>query len=64
MAEWVDCGKEDLVFVPNATSGVNTVLRSLEGTWKKGDRIAFVESSMYVPPSFIPAAPACATTIT
>ena len=30
LAAFVDCAAEDLVFVPNATTGVNAVLRSLE----------------------------------
>jgi isopenicillin-N epimerase len=37
LAEFVDARPEDLVFVPNATSGVNTVLRSLR--FEAGDEL-------------------------
>lgn len=37
VARFVRCAAEDLVFVPNATSGVNTILRSLE--FKRGDEL-------------------------
>lgn len=37
LASFVGAKCEDLVFVSNATAGVNTVLRSL--TWKKGDEL-------------------------
>ena len=37
LAGFVGCDPQDLVFVPNATSGVNTVLRSW--TWKPGDEL-------------------------
>lgn len=35
----VRCDVADLVFVNNATSGVNAILRGLNGTWKKRDAI-------------------------
>ena len=37
LAEFVDCDAEDLAFVPNATSGVNTVLSSLD--FEPGDEL-------------------------
>lgn len=37
LAQFLGARTEDLVFVPNATAGVNTVLRSL--TWKPGDEL-------------------------
>jgi isopenicillin-N epimerase len=37
LAQFVGTDAEDLVFVPNATAGVNTVLRSLE--FKRGDEL-------------------------
>ena len=37
LAQFVGADAEDLVFVPNATTGVNTVLRSLE--FKRGDEL-------------------------
>jgi isopenicillin-N epimerase len=37
LAQFVGADAEDLVFVPNATAGVNTVLRSLE--FKRGDEL-------------------------
>lgn len=37
LAAFVGCDADDLVFVPNATSGVNTVLRSLR--FKPGDEL-------------------------
>jgi isopenicillin-N epimerase len=37
LAGFVGCDAEDLVFVPNATTGVNTILRSL--TFRKGDEL-------------------------
>ncbi|SJX64362.1 related to isopenicillin N epimerase [Sporisorium reilianum f. sp. reilianum] len=39
VAELVGCHVDDLVFVNNATTGVNVVLRGLNGTWQKGDAI-------------------------
>ncbi|TKY89045.1 hypothetical protein EX895_001576 [Sporisorium graminicola] len=39
VAELVGCDVDDLVFVNNATFGVNAVLRGLNGTWQKGDAI-------------------------
>ena len=37
LARFVGAAAEDLVFVPNATAGINTVLRSL--SWKHGDEL-------------------------
>ena len=37
LAQFVGADADDLVFVPNATSGVNTILRSLE--FKRGDEL-------------------------
>ncbi|CDU24984.1 related to isopenicillin N epimerase [Sporisorium scitamineum] len=39
VAELVGCDVDDLVFVNNATTGVNVVLRGLNGTWQEGDAI-------------------------
>ncbi|GAA5982857.1 hypothetical protein JCM10908_006812 [Rhodotorula pacifica] len=47
LAEFVDCDTDDLVLVPNATSGVNEALRALTTEWKKGDRLLFFSSSIY-----------------
>ncbi|GAA6056227.1 hypothetical protein JCM3770_002097 [Rhodotorula araucariae] len=47
MAEFVDCDTDDLVFVTNATSGINTVLRGLTTDWKKGDRILYFPTTIY-----------------
>jgi hypothetical protein len=48
LSKWVDCEKDDVVLVQNATTGINVVLRSLEGIWQEGDRLAFIETSVYV----------------
>lgn len=40
LATFIGANTEDLVFLPNATTGVNTVLRSL--TWRSGDEILIV----------------------
>jgi isopenicillin-N epimerase len=37
LARFLGTSSEDLVFVPNATAGVNTVLRSL--SWRRGDEL-------------------------
>ncbi len=37
LAQFVGADTDDLVFVPNATTGVNTVLRSLK--FKRGDEL-------------------------
>lgn len=37
LAQFLSCEAEDLVFVRNATEGVNTVLSSI--SWQKGDRV-------------------------
>ena len=37
LATFLDTSAEDLVFIDNATTGVNTVLRSIE--WRRGDEI-------------------------
>ncbi|PWZ01192.1 PLP-dependent transferase [Testicularia cyperi] len=39
LSKVVGCGVEDLVLVPNATHGVNAVLRGLNGTWAHRDAI-------------------------
>lgn len=44
LAELVRCDKDDLVLVPNATSGVNAVLRGLSGKWKEGEAILVYET--------------------
>jgi len=50
-AELVGCDTDDVVFVTNATMGVNTVLRGLTTEWKKGDRLLYFPTSMCVGPS-------------
>ncbi|GAA5930368.1 hypothetical protein JCM10213_001072 [Rhodosporidiobolus nylandii] len=47
LAELVDCDTDELVMVGNATTGVNTVLRSLTTEWKKGDRLLYISTSIY-----------------
>jgi selenocysteine lyase/cysteine desulfurase len=47
LADFVDCETDDLVLVPNATSGVNEALRGLTTEWNKGDRLLFFSSSMW-----------------
>lgn len=47
VADLVGAEQDEIVFVPNATSGINTVLRNFE--WKEGDILfggAFVAGSM------------------
>ena len=41
LAEFLGAAPEDLVFVPNSTSGVNTVLRSLR--WQPGDDVVVTD---------------------
>lgn len=55
LADFVGCDRDDLVMVPNATSGVNVVLRSLTTEWKQGDKLLFFSTTMYVFPA-LPAA--------
>ncbi|BGP53102.1 hypothetical protein JCM8202_004186 [Rhodotorula sphaerocarpa] len=47
LADLVDCDAEDLVLVPNATSGVNEALRGMTTQWNKGDRLLYFSSSIY-----------------
>jgi len=42
LARFVNAPTEDLVLVPNATAGVNTVLRSLR--FKRGDELLVTRS--------------------
>lgn len=44
VAQLVDCSPKNVVFVPNATSGVNTVLRSLP--FEKGDKV-LIQNTVY-----------------
>ena len=44
LADLVKCHVDDLVLVNNATSGVNAVLRGLNGTWKQGEAILVYET--------------------
>lgn len=44
VADLVGCHVDDLVLVNNATSGVNAVMRGLNGTWKEGDGILVYET--------------------
>lgn len=44
VADIVGCDVADLVFVNNATSGVNAVMRGLNGTWKKGEGILLYDT--------------------
>ncbi len=44
LAEIIHCHVDDLVLVANATSGVNAVLRGLNGTWRSGDAILVYET--------------------
>ncbi|SPO28808.1 related to isopenicillin N epimerase [Ustilago trichophora] len=44
VAELVGCHVDDLVLVNNATSGVNAVMRGLNGTWKENDAILVYET--------------------
>ena len=46
LANLVGCDVSDLVLVPNATSGVNAVLRGMNGRWEDGDAI-LVYSTVY-----------------
>lgn len=46
VAKMVNCDADDLVFVSNASQGVNTVLRSFP--FKAGDKIICVGSSEFV----------------
>lgn len=44
VAELVGCDVDDLVFVNNATSGVNAVMRGLNGSWKEGEGVLVYET--------------------
>lgn len=46
LAKLVNCSRDELVYVTNATMGVNAVLRGLNGWWKKGEAI-LVFSTVY-----------------
>ncbi|KPV73185.1 uncharacterized protein RHOBADRAFT_29370 [Rhodotorula graminis WP1] len=47
VADLVGCDTDDVVFVTNATMGINTVLRGLTTEWKKGDRLLYLPTSIY-----------------
>ncbi|GAA6011165.1 hypothetical protein JCM10207_005520 [Rhodosporidiobolus poonsookiae] len=47
LAQLADCDTGDLVMVPSATSGVDTVLRSLSTQWQKGDRLLYISPTIY-----------------
>ncbi|GAA5854894.1 hypothetical protein JCM9279_000189 [Rhodotorula babjevae] len=47
VADLVGCDTDDVVFVTNATMGVNTVLRGLTTEWRKGDRLLYLPTSIY-----------------
>lgn len=47
LATLVGCDKDDLVLVGNATTGVNTVLRSLTTVWEKGDKLLYFDTTVY-----------------
>lgn len=44
VAHLVNCKVNDLVLLPNATTGVNAVLRGLNGTWAPNDAILVYET--------------------
>ncbi|KAH8929276.1 PLP-dependent transferase, partial [Atractiella rhizophila] len=45
VSKLVNCDTEDLVFVPNATTGVNIALRSVE--YKLNDAILYIDTTVY-----------------
>ncbi|KAK4698914.1 hercynylcysteine S-oxide lyase, partial [Phenoliferia sp. Uapishka_3] len=47
LGDLVGCDTDDLVMVPNATSGVNAILRSLTTIWEKGDKILYFSTTIY-----------------
>ncbi|GAA5910560.1 hypothetical protein JCM8208_007642 [Rhodotorula glutinis] len=47
VADFVGCDTGDVVFVTNATMGVNTVLRGLTTEWREGDRLMYFSTSIY-----------------
>lgn len=44
VADLVGCDVNDLVLVNNATSGVNAVMRGLNGTWEEGEAVLVYET--------------------
>ncbi|PWN54261.1 PLP-dependent transferase [Violaceomyces palustris] len=44
VADLIHCDLDDLVLIPNATTGVNAVMRGLNGTWQKGDAILIYQT--------------------
>ncbi|KAM0752245.1 PLP-dependent transferase [Meredithblackwellia eburnea MCA 4105] len=47
LGELIGSEKEDFVLVENATTGVNTILRSLTTIWEKGDKFLYFSTTIY-----------------